>query len=267
MVYRINLAGLPFVIKKISFEEIENLALSKGFKWVTSGGRQLGYASGRDNLRFDFNNFILSFDASGELRSYEEVYRKLNEIKKQEQFKAGDWVTIDNTNGGYYGEIGASFRIGRIEAGWIKQDEVSRPYLSEGGCWKPEHLRKATKDEIETTLVAEAKRREYIGKTLAKTGINERFSSLSFRPIKGFVYCPNIDALECYGEGYAYQKGQWAEIVKRSMGGDSYNSCFQRWRLGKGYKVTSDKFNYIYVTLSFAGIVICDKRSIKTLSS
>jgi len=75
--------------------------------------------------------------------------------------------------------------------------------------------RKATKEEVETALINEAKRRGFNnGAIVSKTGINKRYT-FKFQPIREerirFFENPNV--LDS-GQGELFRDGVWAEIIK-----------------------------------------------------
>lgn len=77
----------------------------------------------------------------------------------------------------------------------------------------------ATTQEVETALIAEAKKRGFVESVkISKDGINARFSSeFKFNPINGkFEFLPHSNILDSNGNGHVFHNGKWATIVEKS---------------------------------------------------
>lgn len=124
------------------------------------------------------------------------------------KFKVGDWVYQINN---YFVD-----RISNIRYdGWIIMDNHNDPT----NYWNDQRFRLATNEEIESHLIAEAKRRGY------KTGI--RINSLSSMGLsigwemdatRGYQYNSNDDDLSPLSRDGSldctiYQRGQWAKFI------------------------------------------------------
>lgn len=142
-------------------------------------------------------------------------------------FEIGNWVFVENTgtqisNGNMLigSQKGNVYRISRLDYDSGKASKRDPRYVSEEGYnYRGKDLRKATPEEIESALIAEAKRRYNVPCVVdfLDTGKSE---------LEGFnlVYNPNNDSLTATG-GFdeidnridiLYQNGKWADVIENT---------------------------------------------------
>ena len=141
----------------------------------------------------------------------EEIFPKLFEA----DFKEGDWVKI-------YERHGSVLRIESLNSeSWFWSTALKTPYQFNGQTRNYHNpgiiKRKATKEEIETALINEAKKRfgEKPIKDCTKfvfNGERKEISNLSGMGWESCYYNASQDNLQYHGM-VLYEKGQWAEIV------------------------------------------------------
>lgn len=146
-------------------------------------------------------------------------------FEKVEQFEKGDWVVAEPN-------IILPYDVGRIVE--YKSNEsyrcpsiVNFGYIAENNVASRIYAkvkRKATKDEIEQTLIKEAKRRGVEAKGKYNTNFECIYDSgnmqdLSFQSTNGFAYSEKTDTLWYYSN-VVYHDGDWAEIRQRNMVGN-----------------------------------------------
>ena len=134
------------------------------------------------------------------------------EFEPKEKFKVGDWVTVKTPR--IYGWRDDTVRISRIDGFqyWSfnrldckKEEYTTAPY---------ENYRKATKEEIETALIAEAKRRGFEKGVM----VNQKPAYLGNGSpsvvINGgtFGFSAEYSNMHLGGTGI-YNNGKWAEII------------------------------------------------------
>jgi hypothetical protein len=84
------------------------------------------------------------------------------------------------------------------------------------------NLRLATKKEVEEALFNEARKRGFVaGVTIAKTGINSRFT-FDFKPINGNFNFLGLNTIDSNGEGHIFEHGKWAEIIPQEVKVNGY---------------------------------------------
>ena len=130
----------------------------------------------------------------------------------KEEFKVGDWVV------GWHHEQNPNhldrkpWRIASVDY------EGGKYYTPEGQpAWncQARHIRKATKEEIETHLIQEAKRRRFVegAKFASLQSDGTPFEQDVSKVESPLVYDPDDDSLDNEVGDRIYCKGQWAEIL------------------------------------------------------
>lgn len=123
----------------------------------------------------------------------------LTGIGESEYFKIGQWYKTNATSSlcRYSGD-GNGVGLNSV-GGWTKHMEMTLP-----DYWKP-----ATKDEIESRLIQEAKRRGFEKGVKIKFPNDIKLTAQS----NDFDYVAHIDSLYI-GNYRIYYNGQWAEIIE-----------------------------------------------------
>jgi len=177
-------------------------------------------------------------------------------VYKEEEFKVGDWI-IELWDETPY--MGRTFQITSI------QKDVYYYNRPNEGKTTAKHLRKATKEEIEDSLIEEAKKKGFItgvkfiavrdtirGEYKMINGTDCDFYSKEKGKIGDlFNYVLKTDTLYNYGSGrfVVYEKGKWARLlsVTPDITINSYKGEFSDWGVRFGCaKIAKKTFVELY---------------------
>ncbi len=126
----------------------------------------------------------------------------------EKEFKEGDWI-VDSTCDNETIEKITSIENGRFKTSKYGDDDNG--FYTSSRCF-----RKATKEEVESHLISEAKKRGLIDGVFIKSADQET----SDCPIhfSGLVYSDGGNDFLTDGHGNTlYEKGEWAKIIKETI--------------------------------------------------
>ena len=211
-----------------------------------------------------------SFSAKRIFSSYQAAQQWIKENKpKEEQYKVGDWVIVDNYS---YKYDYTPLKIKSIELSYGKNYYYFYNSIEDDDNFRDDMIvRKATTEEIEKELIKQAKKRGYEGKEIIMiegdfTIGNKVYYKLT--DISSYIYSELNDklnvALLSNDQFTIYKQGQWAEIIEEKekyievlndVGNDiDHKECNSYASKGKKLKVIREE----HICNGIACVYVCE---------
>lgn len=157
----------------------------------------------KDTNRDRINDIMIVNDVNGEVWFCSDI--NIKEVEQEPKFKVGDWVFLRTT------VLGRVVKpCGVYPQCWSL--DVDGNITTYNSCHE-DYLRLATPSEIETHLIAEAKRRGYTSFVCYVTPVNKDKHKLSNNPQFGYHVSRGTEYLTDGWGGSVYEDGKWANII------------------------------------------------------